>query len=216
MFGAGTDYCLLLIARRREERELGVALRRTAPTIVTAGGIVVAAMLVLSVASYNATRWMGPVLALGTLVTVAACLTLLPALLAVLGARRRRARRRAPTPSGRASPSASAAARERSWRVRSPSCCWVRSATSARGQLDFTEQFRDPPESVQGLEQLRATFPPGQLGPTQVIVDTAASAALLPALKALPHVVGSDAVRFSEDQQKLAPDRRALRRRSVQ
>ncbi|HEY6887205.1 MAG TPA: MMPL family transporter [Solirubrobacter sp.] len=203
MFGVGTDYCLLLIARRREEASLATALRRTAPTIVTAGGIVVAVMLVLTLASYNATRWMGPVLALGTLVTVAACLTLLPALLAIIGDRAVRSSAR----SDAVWSSVTDRIRRRPRALVAGTLALLLLGSlgnlATRGQLDFTEQFRDPPESIQGLEHLRATFPPGQLGPTQVIVDTKASAALLPALKALPHVVGSDAVRFSKDHQAL-------------
>src|SRR4029078_2965934 len=87
-FGAGTDYCLLLLARYREEfgkpDAMTIALRRTAPRIASAGGIVIVVMLVLSVADYNATRWMGPVLAIGMAITVLAGVTLLPAVLAVL------------------------------------------------------------------------------------------------------------------------------------
>ena len=71
-----------LIARYREAGAMGPALRRTAPTIVTAASIVAVAMLALSLASYNATRWMGPVLVVGMLVIAVACLTLLPALFA--------------------------------------------------------------------------------------------------------------------------------------
>ena len=36
---------------------------------------------------------------------------------------------------------------------------------SDRGTLDFSEQFRNPPESVLGLRQLQEKFPPGQAGP---------------------------------------------------
>ncbi len=95
MFGAGTDYCLLIVSRYRQElRRTGdaeaamrVAAARTAPAILASGGIVVAAMLVLALADFNATREMGPILALGILVMMAAGLTLLPALLVVLGRR---------------------------------------------------------------------------------------------------------------------------------
>ena len=44
-------------------------------------------MLVLTLADFNATREMGPILALGVAVMVAAGLTLLPAILATLGRR---------------------------------------------------------------------------------------------------------------------------------
>ena len=95
MFGAGTDYCLLLVARSAtscsapaDPREAIDARARTPrPAILSAGAIVVVAMLVLTVADFNATREMGPILALGIVVMVAAGLTLLPALLGVLGRR---------------------------------------------------------------------------------------------------------------------------------
>ena len=93
MFGAGTDYCLLVISRYgrscrgAEPPRADRRARRSAPAILTAGGIVVAAMLVLTLADYRATATMGPVLAVGTAITVAAGLTLLPALLAILGPR---------------------------------------------------------------------------------------------------------------------------------
>ena len=95
MFGAGTDYCLLLVSRYREElREyedeheaMAHATERTAPAIVSAGGTVFAAMLVLTLADLKSTQSMGPVLALGVAVTLLAGLTLLPAVLSVLGRR---------------------------------------------------------------------------------------------------------------------------------
>ena len=95
MFGAGTDYCLLIVSRFRDELRrvsdvetaMPRAASRTGPAIFATGGIVVAAMLVLGLADYNATREMGPLLALGIVVMMACGLTLLPALLAVFGRR---------------------------------------------------------------------------------------------------------------------------------
>ena len=63
------------------------ARRAHRPAIFASGGIVVAAMLVLSLADFNATREMGPLLALGIVVMMAVGLTLLPALLAAFGRR---------------------------------------------------------------------------------------------------------------------------------
>ena len=95
MFGAGTDYCLLIVARYRDELRrsgdvhaaMARAAERTGPAILSAGAIVVVAMLALGLADFNATREMGPILALGVAVMVAAGLTLLPAMLAALGRR---------------------------------------------------------------------------------------------------------------------------------
>ena len=87
VFGAGTDYSLLLVHRYREEGSLSAAVRETRPAILASGGTVIAAMLVLLVADLESTRWLGPVLAIGIAVMLAAAFTLLPALLAILGDR---------------------------------------------------------------------------------------------------------------------------------
>ncbi len=95
VFGAGTDYSLLLVHRYREEMQRGrpaaealpTALRESIPAIAASGGTVIAAMLVLLVADLQSTHWLGPILAIGIAVMVASAFTLLPALLAVLGER---------------------------------------------------------------------------------------------------------------------------------
>jgi RND superfamily putative drug exporter len=95
IFGAGTDYSLLLVHRYREELRSGrapalalpTALRESAPAIAASGGTVIAAMLVLLVADLESTHWLGPILALGIAVMLAAAFTLLPALLSLLGER---------------------------------------------------------------------------------------------------------------------------------
>lgn len=93
VIGAGTDYALLLVARYREElrrhadrhEAMAFALHRATPAIVASAGTVIAGMLCLSVAEMNSTAGLGPVLAIGVAVTLLVMITLLPALLVVVG-----------------------------------------------------------------------------------------------------------------------------------
>ncbi len=93
VFGAGTDYALLLVARYREElrkhedrhEAMAFALHRSGPAIVASGSTVVAGMLCLLFASLNSTRGLGPVAAVGIVIALLAMLTLLPALLVICG-----------------------------------------------------------------------------------------------------------------------------------
>jgi RND superfamily putative drug exporter len=95
VFGAGTDYSLLLVHRYREELQSGsppalalpAALRESVPAIAASGGTVIAAMLVLLVADLQSTHWLGPILAIGIATMLVAAFTLLPALLSLLGER---------------------------------------------------------------------------------------------------------------------------------
>jgi RND superfamily putative drug exporter len=89
VFGASTDYALLIVARYREELRrhdrrhaaMAEALRRAGPAIIASGSTVIVAMLTLSVAELNSTKSLGPVLAIGVAVGMLAMITLLPALL---------------------------------------------------------------------------------------------------------------------------------------
>jgi RND superfamily putative drug exporter len=93
VFGAGTDYALLLTARYREElrrhedrhEAMAIALRRAGPAIVASGGTVILSLLTLSLAELNSTSSMGPVLAIGVAIALLAMMTLLPALLVITG-----------------------------------------------------------------------------------------------------------------------------------
>jgi RND superfamily putative drug exporter len=95
VFGAGTDYALLLVARYREElrrhedrhEALGVALRRAGPVILASGSTVILGMLCLLMADVNGTRGLAPVAAMGIALALVSSLTLLPALLAICGRR---------------------------------------------------------------------------------------------------------------------------------
>ena len=93
VFGVGTDYALLIIARYREELRrrqdrhtaMAVALRRSLPAIVASAATVVLALLCLLTATMNSTRGLGPVAMIGIVVAFLAMSTLLPALLVILG-----------------------------------------------------------------------------------------------------------------------------------
>jgi RND superfamily putative drug exporter len=93
VFGAGTDYALLLVARYREElrrhdnrhEAMAFALHRAAPAIVASALTVVLGMLCLLVADMNSTAGLGPVCAIGILVGLLVMITLLPALLVIVG-----------------------------------------------------------------------------------------------------------------------------------
>ena len=69
VFGAGTDYALLLVARYREElrrhadrhEAMAIALRRAGPAIVASASTVIAGLLCLLIAESNSTRGLGPV-----------------------------------------------------------------------------------------------------------------------------------------------------------
>jgi RND superfamily putative drug exporter len=88
VFGAGTDYALLMVSRYREELRrhedkhdaIRVTLQRTSPVILASGATVMAALLTLSLAEVNGTAGLGPIGAMGIGLAMVAMLTLLPAL----------------------------------------------------------------------------------------------------------------------------------------
>lgn len=94
VFGAGTDYALLLVARYREELHrharpvdaMRTAWRGAAPAIIASGGTTIASLLCLLLSSLNSNRALGPVASIGIAATLLVMLTFLPALL-VLGGR---------------------------------------------------------------------------------------------------------------------------------
>ncbi|MFI2298880.1 MMPL family transporter [Actinacidiphila glaucinigra] len=95
VFGAGTDYALLLVSRYREELRrvprpydaMRAALRGCGPAVLASSATVAAGLLCLLAADLNSSRGMGPIAAVGVLCALAAMTTLLPALLVLLGRR---------------------------------------------------------------------------------------------------------------------------------
>jgi RND superfamily putative drug exporter len=95
VFGAGTDYALLLVSRYREElrrhdsrhEAMQLALRTAGPAIIFSGLTVIAALLVLVLAEVNGTAGLGPIGAMGIFMAMTFMLTMLPAALLVVGRR---------------------------------------------------------------------------------------------------------------------------------
>ena len=93
VLGAGVDYALLLVARYREElhnyedrhEAMAHALHRAAPAILASGATVIIGLLCLMFAQMNSTAGLGPVGAAGIAVALLVMMTLLPALLVIVG-----------------------------------------------------------------------------------------------------------------------------------
>ncbi|WP_037681365.1 MMPL family transporter [Streptomyces griseus] len=93
IFGAATDYALLLISRYREElarhedrhEAMAEALYRSGPAIMASAATVAISLMLLMLAVLNSTKGMGPACAIGVLVGLIAMVTLMPALLVACG-----------------------------------------------------------------------------------------------------------------------------------
>ncbi len=204
VFGAGTDYALLLVARYREELHLhddrheamAAALQRAAPAILASAATVVLGLLCLLVAELNSDRGLGPVGAIGVTMALLAQVTLLPALLVVGGrwlfwpAR--------PRPDGTGHERHARWARIARGVAARPRRVWVGTtlalALAALGLLDLnlglrqTEAFVGTPESVAGQQVYAAHFPAGGGAPTIVVADAGATQEVLRTASAVPGV----------------------------
>jgi len=187
LFGAGTDYGLLLISRYREElrREsdariaLSTALAETWEAIAASGLTVTLAVLALLFATYGDYTSFAPVLGIGVFVTLIAGLTLMPALLALLGRRAFWPRR----------PKLGDATEHRTWqRIAERVAASPKRAAAAVAlilvllslgclfyspRFSFTEDFLKDMPSKQGYALLEKHFPKGSLAPTTVLIQAA-------------------------------------------
>jgi RND superfamily putative drug exporter len=93
LYGAGTDYCLFLISRYREEliktpertKALRRSLRAVGGALAASAGTVICGLGMMAFAEFARVRCAGPAIALGLAVALLASLTLTPALLQLLG-----------------------------------------------------------------------------------------------------------------------------------
>ncbi|RKN18714.1 MMPL family transporter [Micromonospora musae] len=204
VFGAGTNYALLLIARYREELRrrpdrrdaLRHALTSAGPAIAASATTVVLSLLTLTVAVLRNDRAIGVAGAVGIGTAALFGLVVLPAALAVCG--RGLFWPFVPRP-GQAEPTRSGGwARVGDLVARRPRAVLAGALvllivlstglSGARLGLSKTEQFRVQAESIDGLRTVSRHFPAGTADPTVVVGRVDAEAALLAAITGTPGV----------------------------
>jgi RND superfamily putative drug exporter len=188
LYGAGTDYCLFLISRYREELTEGQT-RKAAISNSVAGvggalaasaGTVVCGLGMMGLAEFAKIRSGGPAIAISLVVALAASLTLAPALLRILGAI-------AFWPVG-------APRRRLGWRpedlwgrlsrlvVARPVCVWVGAVlvlmplvvlgARVRPNYRATGELSANCQSVQGLATIQRHFTAGEVGPITFLLES--------------------------------------------
>ncbi|MFE7778347.1 MMPL family transporter [Streptomyces sp. NPDC057445] len=209
LFGVGTDYALLLIARYREELRrhedrhvaMGVALRRSGPAILASAATVVVGLACLALADMQSSRSLGLVGATGVLCAYIAMVTILPALLVIVG---RwvfwpfvpKVGQEDRSTSGMWSRIGNAVGRR-------PRLVWLGclvvigalafSALDMNLGLRQSDVFQSKPESVSSQEKLARHFPSGASDPAVVIADAGAKDSVRAALAKVDRAqVGQD------------------------
>ncbi|MBO0898210.1 MULTISPECIES: MMPL family transporter [Arthrobacter] len=209
VFGAATNYALLLIARYREElriheskyQAMGKALTRTREAIIASGGTVILALLVLLFTDTLSYRGLGFSAATGIVLAILSALFILPAALVLLG-------RKLFWPFV---PKVGDAAREgKFWgklgeaTARAPKRIAGTAVVVllAAGALLFNvqiglsenEQFTEKPQAVTAAETLAEGFPAGSTSPVIVLVNTDSAEAAAEELAAVEGVSSADVV----------------------
>jgi putative drug exporter of the RND superfamily len=191
MFGVGTDYCLLLLSRYREElrrhedkhEAMSSALRRAGPVLVASGLTVALSMLVLLVADTRSISSLGPVAAIGVTCVLLAVLTMLPAMLAIGGRRAFWPRRRLVE----YDPDGVEHERQGLWRrigdrvLQRPGVALATTlgifAVGALGLLAYKEDysttsfFKKQTESIDGYRVMERAFSAGATNPTTLLLE---------------------------------------------
>lgn len=204
VFGAGTNYALLLISRYREELlttadhrvALSAAWRNTVPAILASNLTVVLALLTLVFAVIPGTRGLGLTSAAGLLIALLAALFMLPQLLAIFG--RNLFWPFVPRPGstrehGRAWNRVATTVVTHPWRSLGGALTVlaIMSAGIFGTSIGLTqvEKFRVQSESAAGLEVLSEYFPAGESQPIMIVTKSTATPDVLAAIEGTKGIV---------------------------
>lgn len=194
LYGAGTDYCLFLISRFREELQAGGTIEdATARALAGVGDALAASALTTIIglsmmffSEFGKFRYSGPVIGFCLSVTLLVCLTLTPALLSIFGKRvfwpRRNDLKLSPSPFVASNWSSHFWSRAAEWTVRRPGMILIacllallpfagyglRSADHVT--YDVLSSLDPARPSRQGADAMRRHFPVGESGPITVVL----------------------------------------------
>ncbi len=186
VFGAGTDYALLLVSRYRDElrREesrhvaMAVALRRTAEAVLASATTVVLGLLTLLLSVFPTTRGLGLACAVGVVVAAAFALVVLPATLVLFGRwvfwpRAPRVGQPVTSESDTVFHRIGERVARRPGGVVAGTLVLLAALGVGVGSvslgLDQADQFLDQPEAISASQRLAESFPAGIADPTQVV-----------------------------------------------
>jgi RND superfamily putative drug exporter len=192
LYGAGTDYCLFLISRYREElgngqpasRALARSVAAVGGALTASAGTVICGLGLMALAEFAKVRSGGPAIAVSLAVALAASLTLAPALLRLLG-------RSVFWPTGAPRPERDRfRGREGVWDwisrkvVAHPLAVWGISIAllvplavlgfTVKANYRATGELSPTSGSVEGLAVIQRHFTAGEVGPVTVLLETEA------------------------------------------
>lgn len=200
VFGAGTDYALLLLARYREElhvhedrhHAMAVALHRSGPAIIASSATVALGMLCLLIADLSSNAGLGPVAAVGVVCALLAITTLLPALMVVFGRWVFWPKRPHPHTEINETRTVWGAVGRRA--AKRPRLVWIGTAAvlasfgvaafTVDTGLGFADQFRNTPDAVVGQQMMEKHFPSGQAAPAEIVANASSASAVTAAATA--------------------------------
>jgi putative drug exporter of the RND superfamily len=185
LYGIGTDYMLFLLFRYRERLRAGEdkktamaqAVERVGEVIASAAAAVIVAFLVLLLATFGGFGSLGPALAIAVFAMLVTALTLIPAVVSLIGPATFW-----PSKSWRRPPTGTAFQRIGTSVGRRPAltavCSGLVLLALAAGVLafkadyDFTAGFPTTTESARATQDLQRGFPQGALNPTEAYLTT--------------------------------------------
>ncbi|WP_077625085.1 MMPL family transporter [Sediminibacillus massiliensis] len=202
LFGAGTDYCLFLVSRYRDElqlepnkyKALQLAIANSGGAILMSALTTAIGLFTLSLAQYASYDRFAVPFSVAILIMSIAVLTLLPAILAMLGRsafipfvprteemakeleRKKGKRIKRLKSRSRFSKAAGKIVTEKPWPVIIACLLFLGGLALLVPKIDYTygvlDSFPDDMPSREGFSIISNHYPPGEIAPAQVIIDT--------------------------------------------